>query len=229
MLNGKKILALIPARGGSKGIKKKNIIDVAGKPLIAYSILAAKESKYIDEVVITTDSEEIAEVSLKYGAKVPFLRPTELAGDHSTTLDAVLHALKMLEAQQFDVLVLLQPTSPLRTVDDIDNALELFFKADSKSLASVSEVNDPPVLMRYVSENGEMKKLLNVNSTVRRQDMPITYRINGSIYINLITEISRETSFNDNLVAYIMDKEHSVDIDEYVDLVIANYYLEGKQ
>lgn len=228
MIEGKKVLALIPARGGSKGIKKKNIVDVAGKPLISYSIVAAKGSKYIDAIVVTTDSEEIAEVSKKYGANVPFLRPVEFAGDCSTTLDAVLHALKMLEDQNFEVLVLLQPTSPLRTTEDIDNALQLFFERECKSLASVSEVNDPPILMRYVNEYGEMKKMLNLNSTVRRQDMPITYRINGSIYINLISEISKETSFNDNSIAYIMEKEHSVDIDEYVDLAVAAYYLGSK-
>lgn len=225
MIEDKKVLALIPARGGSKGIKKKNIVDIAGKPLIAYSILAARESKYIDEVIITTDSEEIAEVAIKYEAKVPFIRPAELATDYSTTLDAVLHALKMLGQDKFDILVLLQPTSPLRTSNDIDQAIETFVLSGYIPLASVSEVNDSPILMRKVKEDGKMEKLLSIGSTIRRQDMPIIYRINGSIYINLINEIDVKTSFNDNQMAFIMEKSHSVDIDDYSDIAIVKYFM----
>ncbi len=226
MIANKKVLALIPARGGSKGIKGKNIIELEGKPLISYSILAARESKYVDRTVVTTDSKEIADVSKMYGAEIPFMRPEELAGDRSTTLEAVLHALKLLE-QKYDILVLLQPTSPLRTCQDIDAALETFIRNGCRALASVSEVHDSPLLMRKVKDNGEMEKLLEncYNSTIRRQDMPEIYRINGSIYINSIKNINEKTSFNDNLIAFIMKKEHSVDIDDYSDLVVAGYYL----
>ena len=136
------MLALIPARGGSKGIKGKNIIDINGKPLIAYTIEAGKQSKYIDDVVVTTDSEKIAEVSKKYGAEIPFMRPAEYAQDKSKTIVAVLHAIKELKRQDkvYDTLVLLQPTQPLRTSEDIDKAIELYFEKSCMSLVSVSEV-----------------------------------------------------------------------------------------
>lgn len=227
MLEKKKILALIPARGGSKGITDKNIIEINGKPLIAYSIEAARESKYIDEVVVTTDSDQIANVAKDYGAEIPFMRPQELASDHATTLDAVLHAVKKLENKKFDVLVLLQPTSPLRTAEDIDKALEKFFDADCESLVSVSQADDSPILMRVIDNDGMMRKLLEQDSTIRRQDMPQVYKVNGSIYINLISEINQGTSFNDNKIPFIMKKSHSVDIDEYSDIFMMNYYMKN--
>lgn len=227
MYAGKSLLALIPARGGSKGINNKNIIDLAGKPLIAYSIEAALQSQFIDQVVVTTDSEKIAEVSKQYGASIPFLRPPELAQDASQTIDAVLHALEALNAKgnSVDVLVLLQPTQPLRSSEDIDKAIDLFFQSRRLPLVSVSPVNDPPLLIRTISPDGRLVSLLNENSTCRRQDMPNYYRVNGCIYINNASEITGNTSFNDNPVPFIMCKEHSVDIDEPADLSIAECYL----
>lgn len=227
MYKNKRILALIPARGGSKGIKDKNIIELFGKPLIAYSIDAAKNSKYIDGILVSTDSEKIAEVSKKYGASVPFLRPYELATDTATTLDVVLHAINYVnkEEKKYDTLILLQPTAPLRKTEDIDSAIEKFFLFDEKSLVSVSEVDDNPILIRMIDDNERLKPLINQNSTCRRQDMPVYYRINGCIYINNIADLDENTSFNDNEISYIMSKEHSVDIDEYRDLCVAEYYL----
>lgn len=227
MFAEQKILTLIPARGGSKGIKDKNIIPLAGKPLIAYSIDAAKNSKYIDSIVVTTDSEKIAEVAKEYGARVPFLRPTELAADTSKTIDAVLHAIKTLKSlsEEYDVLVLLQPTQPLRTTDDIDKAIELYYKNNERGLVSVSPVEDNPLLIRSIATDGKLVNLLSQNSTCRRQDMPDYYKVNGCIYINKIDEITESTSFNDNKIPFIMHKEHSVDIDELSDLWIANFYL----
>lgn len=227
MFNSKKILALIPARGGSKGIKGKNIYPLAGKPLIAYTIEAALKSIYIDSTVITTDSQEIAETAKKFGAEVPFLRPPELADDRAKTLDAVLHALAELNTlnRNYDALVLLQPTSPLRTSEDIDKAIEIFFASGEKGLASISPVEDSPLLIRSLSSDGKIVQLLSGNSTFRRQDMPEYYRVNGSIYINKISEINTNTSFNDNIIPFIMDKKHSVDIDEMKDLILAEYYI----
>lgn len=227
MVHNKKVLALIPARGGSKGIKNKNIIDLNGLPLIAYSIRAAKESKYIDDVIVSTDSLEIQEISNQYGAETPFIRPQRLASDTAATLDTVLHALnemKML-GRLYDIVILLQPTSPLRTGEDIDGAVELFERTGEEGVAAVSEVSDSPVLMRKVEEDGRLKKFLSQNSSIRRQDMEKTYRINGSIYINLVSKVDSNTSFNDNPIGYIMEKSHSVDIDEWVDLEIAKYYI----
>ena len=222
-----KIVALIPARGGSKGIKNKNIIDLCGKPLISYTIQAALESKYIDKVIVSTDSQEIADVAIKYGAEVPFLRPGELASDTSKTIDAVMHAVGELEKrkEQYDILILLQATQPLRTADDIDSAIELFIKNKGQSLVSVSPVEDNPILIRTIDNLGRMNSILPMKSTCRRQDMPLYYRVNGCIYINLISELDLNTSFNDNKIPYIMPKERSVDIDEIKDLLIAQYYI----
>lgn len=230
MYNEKKILALIPARGGSKGIKNKNIISLQGKPLIAYTIQAALESQFIDYVCVTTDSEQIAKVSRLFGASAPFLRPPELATDEAKTIDAVVHAINALERKNkyFDVLVLLQPTQPLRTTEDIDLAIIEFFKHNTKALASVSPVDDHPLLVRRIDEKGTLQPLLQRNSTCRRQDLPPFFRINGCIYINNTSEINLETSFNDNEQSFLMSKEHSIDIDELSDLALAEYYLQTK-
>ncbi len=227
MIGNRKILAFIPARGGSKGIKDKNIHPLCGKPLISYTIECAKKSKFIDEVLVSTDSPTIASVSRKYGASVPFLRPAELAKDTSKSIDAVLHAITELKnkGKNFDILVLLQPTSPLRAIRDVDNALKTFIKNNEQPLASVSEVNDNPILIRTIDSKGVLKNLLNANSTIRRQDMTKYYRINGSIYINRISDINKDTSFNDNPIPYIIPSNRSVDIDEMKDLIIAEYYI----
>ena len=229
MIQGKRVLTLIPARGGSKGIKDKNIRPVAGKPLIAYSIEAGKNCEYVDDVVITTDSERIKAVAEEYGAWVPFLRPDELASDTATTLDAVLHAVNTLKemGKEYDILVILQPTSPLRDAADLTGALEKYMSAGERSLASVSPVADHPLLIRALPDEEHMEKMLKVSSTCRRQDMPAYYRINGAIYINSIVELNQETSFNDNEVPYIISEEHAVDIDEYKDLIITEWYLKN--
>lgn len=230
MIGEKKVLALIPARGGSKGIKDKNIFDIEGMPLIAYTIISALKSKYVDKVIVSTDSEKIGQIALKYGAEVPFYRPKELANDTAKTIDAVIHAIQEVEKNEvFDVLVLLQPTSPLRDEKDIDGALEKFVLYKEKSLVSVSKVRDNPLLIRRLYKEELMEKLLPDNSTVRRQEMPEFYRINGSIYINLISEITTDTSFNDNLVPYIISERNGVDIDELVDVEIVKYYLNNQE
>lgn len=226
MFKDKKILAVIPARGGSKGIPHKNIIDLCGRPLISYTIEAALLSKYIDYVFVSTDDTEIARVSKEFGAEVPFLRPAELAADTSKTVESVIYTIKRLQdlGENFDTIVLLQPTQPLRTWMDIDGAIEKYDKCGSVALASVSAVDDHPILIRAIKDD-QLSPLLNVSSTCRRQDMPAFYRINGCIYINEVSEINEDTSFNDNKIPYIMDKSHSVDIDEMLDVTIAEYYL----
>lgn len=228
MYQEKRILALIPARGGSKGIKNKNIIDLCDKPLIAYTIEAAKNSQYIDEIIVSTDSEMIADVARNYGASVPFMRPEYLATDTATTLDVVIHTVEFVNEKEmlFDTLILLQPTAPLRDEKNIDEAIEKFFENDEKSLLSVSEVDDNPLLIRTMDKNDNLIPLMNRSSTCRRQDMPTFYRVNGCIYINKIEEINENTSFNDNRLAYVMRKENSVDIDEIKDICVAKYYLE---
>lgn len=227
MIQKKRVLAMIPARGGSKGIKNKNIIEVKGKPLIAYTIEAAKKSKYIDTVMVSTDSEAIKDVALQWGAAVPFMRPEELASDAAKTIDAVMHTVNFYRehADIYDYFVLLQPTSPLRSAEDIDGAIEKFLNCGERDLASISEVTDSPVLIRKIVDSTIMEKLLDVTSTVRRQEMPKYYRINGGIYITKIDKLSSEMSFNDSSVYYLMKKQHAIDIDEYVDLAVLEYYL----
>lgn len=227
MYKNKKILAIIPARGGSKGIKDKNIIDVCGKPLIYYSIDAANKSKYIDYVFVSTDSERIKQVALNCNSNVPFLRDASLATDNSKTIDAVIFSINKLKElnMDFDYLVLLQPTSPLRTQREIDEAIEKICDTKCDSLVSVSEVEENPVLIRTIDKDGKLNKLLNQNSTVRRQDFVKYYKVNGAIYINKIQSINSETSFNDNTLPYIMDSNISIDIDGYEDLEMVRKVL----
>lgn len=227
MYKDKKILAIIPARAGSKGIKNKNIVDLCDQPLISYSITAALQSKYIDKVVVSTDSEEIAQVAIRYDAEVPFLRPKELASDTAKIIDAVMHCIKTLEmmGKTYDYLVLLQPTQPLRQAYHIDEAIELLVNKGEDSLISVRKVIDHPILIRTRDEKGNAINLINQSSTQRRQDFKQYYKVNGSIYINKINQLTHETSLNDNKLCYIMDDKYDIDIDERFDLSIAELKL----
>ena len=218
------ILAIIPARAGSKGIIDKNIINLHGKPLIAYSIEAGLKSKYINKVVVSTDGEKIAKVAKEYGAQVPFLRPKHLASDTAKTIDSVIHCIEMLKKQgeEYDYMVLLQPTQPLRQYWHIDEAIELMLERDEEALVSVSKVKDHPILMRTIDSNGYAINLLEGSSTKRRQEFPDFYKVNGAIYINKINEnLNNDTSLNDNKLVYVMDEKYDVDIDEMQDLQIA--------
>ncbi len=220
MYKKKKILALIPARGGSKGIKNKNIISVLGKPLIAYTIEAAKNSQYIDYVYVSTDSPKIAKTALSYGASVPFMRDKSLATDTSKTIEAVMFSIQKLQELDmiFDYVIILQPTSPLRTGNEIDEAIESLLNSNYSSLVSVSKVEENPVLIRSMDENHCLIPILKESSTVRRQDFKDYFKVNGAIYINKIEELTLDTSLNDNLYAYIMPKDSSFDIDTPEDL-----------
>ncbi|TDT51974.1 cytidylyltransferase domain-containing protein [Fonticella tunisiensis] len=228
MYKGKTFLAIIPARGGSKGIPRKNIINVNGKPLIQYTIDEAKKAQYLDRIIVSTDDEEIAEVSKKCGAEVPFLRPKELADDNSKTIDVLLHAINELVKQgnKYDYVVLLQPTQPLRKSWHIDESIKKIVESNEESLVSVTEVKEHPILMRTIDKNDRVENLLNVNSTVRRQDFPKFYKVNGAIYINKLNEnFNNYTSLNDNKLAYIMDKKYDIDIDEPIDLEIFEFLV----
>ncbi len=226
MYKNKRLLAIIPARGGSKGIPHKNIIDLCGKQLISYTIEAGLKSKYLDFVMVSTDDKDIANISQQYGAEIPFMRPAELASDTSKTLDAILYTINTMEAmgEKYDALVLLQPTQPLRTSEDIDQAIEKYAEHGYKDLVSISEVDDHPILMRTI-EDEKLIPLLDTSSTCRRQDMPKYYKVNGCIYINTIKQMDENTSFNDNEIPFLMEKSHSVDIDELSDLALAAYYI----
>ncbi|KYH35144.1 CMP-N,N'-diacetyllegionaminic acid synthase [Clostridium tepidiprofundi DSM 19306] len=231
MINGKRIIAIIPARGGSKGIPNKNIIDLCGKPLIAYSVEEAKKSKYIDRVIVSTDSLKIKEVSLNYGAEVPFIRSEELSSDSAKSIDVVIDCLQRLEDTYdlYDYVVLLQPTSPLRMCEDIDSAIERIVEFKSKSLVSMCEAYQNPILMRTI-EKDRMFKIVDCNkSNLRRQELPKFYIFNGAIYISSVEMIYSERAFvNDDTIPFIMDKERSIDIDEPKDIVLAEYFLKRR-
>lgn len=223
-----KFLAIIPARSGSKGIKNKNIVDVNGKPLIYYSINEALKSNYISDVIVSTDSEEIAKIAKNLGAKVPFMRPGFLATDTSKTIDAIIYSIEKLKeiGQEYDYVVLLQPTQPLRRSWHIDEAIELIINKKATSLVSVSKVKEHPILIRNIDDNGCVKNLLNEGSTKRRQDFEDFYKVNGAIYINKIDKnLTINTSLNDNKLAYIMDEKYDLDIDEPNDLYLAKIML----
>ncbi|CAM2819606.1 acylneuraminate cytidylyltransferase family protein [Hathewaya histolytica] len=229
MYYNKTFLAIIPARGGSKGIYKKNIVKIKGKPLIQYTIDEAKKSKYLDRVIVSTEDEEISRISRTIGAEVPFLRPKYLAQDKSKVIDSIIYTINKFEENGFkyDYVVLLQPTQPLRLAYHIDEAIEKIVKKNEDSLVSISEVKEHPILMRTLDENERTISLLNVNSTVRRQEFPKMYKVNGAIYINKInSNLNKDTSMNDNILAYIMEKEYDLDIDDAIDLQMFKLNLE---
>lgn len=221
MYEDKKFLAVIPARGGSQGIPKKNIYNINGLPLISYTINQALNSKYLDRVIVSTDNQEIAEVSKSLGAEVPFLRPSKLATDISKTISAVVHVVSELNSRgdYYHYVVVLQPTQPLRKAIHIDEAIEQIVSNNLDNIVSVSEVKDHPLLIRSVDKDGKLKNLIEQNSTVRRQDFEKYYKVNGAIYINKIDQsFNDELSLNDNQWPYIMDKEYDLDIDCMADI-----------
>ncbi len=226
MIDNKKVLAFIPARAGSKGIKNKNIIDLAGKPLISYTIEAAKKSKYIDRVIVSTDGEKIANIAKEYGAEVPFFRPKELAEDNSNVITSIIYTIDELKNinQNYDIIILLQPTSPFRNEHHIDEALEMLINNNLSSVLSVCETDKNPTLIRKIDKDNNITPLIQTNISLR-QEMDKYYILNGAIYINYIKDISTDRYLKDNEYGYIMDKYNSLDIDDAIDLEIANIYI----
>lgn len=228
LYKNKRILSIIPARGGSKGIPHKNIMPILDKPLIAYSIEESQKSKYIDCTLVSTDDHEIKKVSLNYGASVPFLRPEELSSDSAKSIDVVLHGVEYfnIQGEKFDYVVLLQPTSPLRKAKDIDEAIELLLKKEGKSLVSVCESEDNPVLMRTI-ENEKLVPIVKFGgSDLRRQLLPKVYTFNGALYINQVDMLFREKTFvNEETIPFIMDRYKSIDIDDILDAKLVEVIL----
>jgi len=232
MIGDKKLLAIIPARGGSKRLPRKNILDLAGKPLIAWTIESALGTKYIDRVVVSTDDQDIADVSIKYGADIPFIRPDELATDEATSIDVVLHLLKRLEMcnEYYDYIILLQPTSPLRTTKNIDEAVELLQIKKKDAVISVCEVEHSPLWCNTVPESGDLSNFLEDSVLNQRsQDLDQYYRLNGAIYLCNTNRLKEEKTFffKSDCTAYIMANEQSVDIDSKMDLLQALVVVEN--
>ena len=226
MYKGKRILALIPARGGSKGLPNKNILPFCGKPLIAWSIGQAKESRFIDTVVVSTDSPGIARVAQKFGAEVPFLRPRKISGASASTIDAVLHAVGDLEekGRSFDIVVLLQPTSPLRKGDDVDRALRLFFEKET-SVISVCEAEHSPLWSAALPADRSMAGFVRRAVTNKpRQALPVFYRINGAVYVASVASLRKDRAFlTGKTRAYVMPRGRSVDIVTGLDFEFAAF------
>lgn len=222
----KTFLAIIPARGGSKRLPRKNLLDLCGKPLIAWSIEAALKSKYISKVIVSSDDEEILNIAKKY--KADFIkRPDELASDTATTFDALKHTLE--NVGKYDYVVLLQPTSPLRSEKHIDEAIELLEEKSADAIISVCEMEHSPLWSNILDENLDMSNFLRDEVLNKRsQDLPKYYRLNGAIYICKTEELLENKGFfiKENIYAYKMDKKHSVDIDEEMDFVIAEKLMQ---
>jgi CMP-N,N'-diacetyllegionaminic acid synthase len=226
MINKKKCLAIIPARGGSKGVPRKNIREIAGKPLIAWTIEEAKKSKYIDYLVLSSEDSEIIEIARAYGCNAPFVRPAHLAQDDTSSIDTILHALN--ELPEYDYVILLQPTSPLRGVEDIDGCIEAMLALDAPSCVSVTEPEKSPYWMYSLQGNHRMKPLIPQESTAsRRQDLKKAYALNGAVYVASVELLLEAKSFMTNeTVAFIMPKSRSYDIDTEEDFLLCDLLME---
>ncbi len=228
MYKDKKILAIIPARSGSKGLRHKNIKLLNDKPLIAYTIEAAIESDIFTDIVVSTDSEEYASISKRYGASIPFLRPDELASDIASSADMIVYTIQRLKelGKVYDYFVLLQPTSPLRKASDIKNAVDLLIENKLDSVVSVCEAEHSLSIYNTLGDSLSLEGFINKNSATRRQDDKKYYRINGSIYISNVKKYLSERDFyGKKSKAYIMSRESSIDIDTELDFKIAEYIM----
>ena len=233
MYNNKKILAIVPARGGSKGLPGKNIKPLCGKPLIGWTIEQAQSSKYIDEIFVSTDSNEIAAVAEDFGIKVPFLRPAELATDTSPSSAFVLHTIGYYrnKGQEFDYILLLEPTSPLRDITDINIAIEQLLNHDTaKSIVGVSKVEAThPAFLVDISKEGLLKPYLKEMKTLRRQELSDLYFFEGSLYLSDIEfYIKEQTFYHDLTLPYVVPKYKAYEIDDIVDFYIVEKILELK-
>lgn len=223
-----KNIAIIPARSGSKGLKDKNIKLMNGKPLLAYSIDAAKESGMFAEIMVSTDSQKYADISMQYGANAPFLRSKENSSDNSGSWDAVLEVLSNYKdmGRRFDTVCLLQPTSPLRTGNDIVEAYRTFQENDVNALTTVCEVDHSPLWTMTLSEDRMLTEFKKCGSDAPRQTLDTYYRLNGAIYIRQIDYSADAICLNDDQeIAFIMDKKRSIDIDDEFDFEIGEYLI----
>jgi len=230
-----KIIAIIPARGGSKGLSRKNIKPLLGKPLIAWTIEQAKESKYFDRIIVSTDSEKIAEISEKSGVEVPFLRPKELARNESPTIDAIMHAISWFEerGEYYDMVVLLEPTSPLRDVEDIDKCIGLLLNnKKARAIVSVakSEITHPEFNVVINKNNFIRKTDGSTNfSVLRRQDLRDVFFFDGSIYISYTDTLKQKKGFYHELtLAYVVPKYKYHEIDELSDFICVEALMKAK-
>lgn len=222
------MIAIIPARGGSKGLPGKNIKVLNGKPLIAYTIEAALASEYIKHVIVSTDDEQIAAVASEYGASVPFLRPDSLATDGASTKDVIIYTIKRLaddyniQAEEF---VILQPTSPLRTAAHIDDAYQQYKESDALAIVSYCEESHPIAWNRYIGENGRLMKIFDLQEGHQRQQERKSYYPNGAIYIYDTEAYLNGSILENDTIPFLMNKNVSIDIDTLEDFEMCQYLM----
>lgn len=221
MIDNCPVFAFIPARGGSKGLPGKNIKNFCGKPLVAWSIAAASSCSYVDKVIVSTNDEEIAGIARSWGANVPYLRSEELSSDSARSIDVVIDMIHR-EVKEESYIVLLQPTSPLRTAEDIENAFKYMLSKRSKSLVSFVKCKSNPYWMVTKEPGSTYARLMKSGKKFQRQLLPELYEYNGAIYINTSTNLLKERSFeNSKTVLYAMPQHKSIDIDDSFDWFIA--------
>lgn len=226
MYRDNKILVVIPARGGSKRLPGKNIKKIGGKPIIAHTVLAAKNSKYIDRVAVSTDDPAIAKVARDYGSEVPFIRPAKLANDKAPTLPVVQHAVRFYENElkfKPDLIILIQPTNPLIKAEDIDKTIETLFKTKTNTCFTVTEISQRPEWMyRLDGKKPELFIKKGDGLKTRSQDLPRLGIINGTVYaMKYNTLMKKNKIYDKNTSVHIMPKDRSVDIDDYFNFKIA--------
>lgn len=223
------ILYFIPARGGSKGLPGKNILQLGNKPMIAHSIIAAQNCSYKGTILVSTDDNQIADVAKQYYAEVPFMRPAELANDTAATIDVIFHALEFYKAKGkiFDVIVLLQPTSPLRITEDIEKAIKIMLDKSAEAVVSVCPAEHHPLWANTLPENGSMKGFLRDEVKGKnRQQLPVYYRLNGAIFVSTVEALYKHKTFiHDNTYSYIMPENRSIDIDNLMDFKMAELLI----
>ena len=228
MIDNKKILAIIPARKGSKRLPRKNKLKILGKPLICWTIEASVQSKYIDTILVSTDDDEIIDIAKEYNIKVPFKRPSEISSDEATMNDVIIHAINFFKTngESYDIIILLQPTSPLRTTNDIDKALELISEKN-ESVISVCENSHSPLWSNVLPKDNSMEFFIKDEfKGVRSQDLPKFYCLNGAIFISTVNYFLKHNDFiGPKSIAYIMDKKRSIDIDSKLDFEFCNFLL----
>lgn len=219
-----KSIAIILARSGSKGLPDKNIKELCGKPLVAYSIEAASKSGKFDAIIVSTDSRKYADIAVSFGARVPFFRSKENSSDKAGSWDAVREVLDKLKelGEDYDRVMLLQPTSPLRTAEDIVNSFELMDEKGANAILGVVEMDHSPIWSNTLPEDGCMDNFVRQEyAGIPRQELPTYYRINGAIYLLTSKEVYKDKMFSEKCYAYVMPAERSIDIDTELDFVIA--------
>jgi len=227
------ILTIIPARGGSKGVPNKNIKELDGKPLIAYTIEAALKSKYTTKVIVSTDDNKIAEISKDFGAKIPFIRPSKYATDSSKAIEVVKHALiesEKKEKKEYQVILYLEPPSPFKSTEDINNCIELFFQKNPSSVVSVNEANQyHPILMKKI-EKGKLEPIWKQEpeGVPRQEYSPTSYMRNGAIYVLKRENILKNVFYGNNIFPFIMPHERSICIDSILDWYSAEAMINSK-